>query len=540
MGQVRVTGSASEDLTPSGKKVAGLLALISVANGEVCSRSWLQEKLWSDRGVKQAQDSLRHALSVLKKCLGKHSCILIVNREGVALDRDRTLIDIYDDLSPQSLPIVGRNQFLSSLNIRDKAFVRWKASICENIGQKINGKRVDVVDNSSINIGIPPAVAFENDSMILGQIMIARLGEGLRQLGPFSIYDYTGRIESCTTDTEPDVLLLLRAAPLDGVVILTLSLTCVSTKKVLWNRVHSVGEEEMSIESISTASVYLADQIANVLASPMLFQNKDRHIAAKSVLGAIDKMFSVSPGNLDSAERAFIQAIELDPKGIYYAWYAYLMVFRFGELKEEHEKDLKGKAHQLAEIALEKDRCNPLTLGLLGQVYSFIFRDFDKAELLLGPAIAMKQNTIFAMDSYALLKFYQGNLEEARSVASRVYDSSMFSPYRFCFATSLCMIDTVLGNYSSAADFGEKAICLQKKGQKTVFGPILRYLSVAQAESGNQERANELFQTLNAQEPSFQPSKILEENYPMPNKNAALILNKSLKRIENGIRISRV
>jgi len=47
------------NLTPTGQKQRGLLALLAYSSNRTLSRHWLRQHLWSDRGNEQAQASLR-------------------------------------------------------------------------------------------------------------------------------------------------------------------------------------------------------------------------------------------------------------------------------------------------------------------------------------------------------------------------------------------------------------------------------------------------------------------------------------------------
>ena len=50
-GPLRLSDAGGADLTPRARKAQGLLALLGTAPGLKRSRSWLQDKLWSDRGA---------------------------------------------------------------------------------------------------------------------------------------------------------------------------------------------------------------------------------------------------------------------------------------------------------------------------------------------------------------------------------------------------------------------------------------------------------------------------------------------------------
>ena len=96
------------------------------------------------------------------------------------------------------------------------------------------------------------------------------------------------------------------------------------------------------------------------------------------------------------------------------------------------------------------------------------------------------------------------------------------------------MIDTVMGNYEKAAEYGELAIALHRPNQK-IFAPTLRYLAVALEHTGKREEASNIFQMLKEQEPSFRSSEVLRDAYPVPSKAAGALLSNSLSKLEHAI-----
>lgn len=54
------------NLTPTGQKQRGLLALLAYSSNRTLSRHWVRQHLWSDRGNEQAQARLLKALQSLK------------------------------------------------------------------------------------------------------------------------------------------------------------------------------------------------------------------------------------------------------------------------------------------------------------------------------------------------------------------------------------------------------------------------------------------------------------------------------------------
>lgn len=71
IGGIRVTRPSGEDVTLPTRKVAGVLAVLAVANGQAISRSMLQEILWPDTPSAQQTQNLRSALAALRRVLGE-------------------------------------------------------------------------------------------------------------------------------------------------------------------------------------------------------------------------------------------------------------------------------------------------------------------------------------------------------------------------------------------------------------------------------------------------------------------------------------
>lgn len=537
MGPVKVIGPNHKDLTPKGSKTAALLALLAYANGDYLSRAWLQEKLWSDRSPHQGQDSLRHAISNLKKSLGKYHHILVTHGKNLSLDRDCTLIDLYDELPAESY-LSEPHQFLAGLDVKDREFEDWLRTARQELVQRtismFNGGGSK--DQSGIHIGLLPvdAMGRSGDAQLIGKSLLHRIGSSLGNLGPFTVFDYSAQINTSLDKFRgPDVLLALNCLEMGHCFTITISAHRVGDKKVVWNGVQTIPTVAHAQEALAELVIQVTDQIASVLSHPGVLMEKDRHEAARLVLGALDKIFLPSCADLGEADKALSQATAMEEKGVYYAWYAYLQTHRLEEFKGQGvQEDLMAQANKLADKALALDRNNPLSLALLTHVYAFLFRDFNRAQTFIEPAMAMKSDSVLAQDSFALLNFYMGNLDVARAAAKKVLSASMYNPYRYCFATTLCMIETVSHNYSAAAEYGERALAMHSPQQQEKFLPTLRYLAAAQAQAGNTERAAEVYGLLKKQDPKFHYEHVDTDDFPVPSREAASKLKAGWMKIE--------
>nr|MBX2825826.1 hypothetical protein [Gammaproteobacteria bacterium] len=125
------------------------------------------------------------------------------------------------------------------------------------------------------------------------------------------------------------------------------------------------------------------------------------------------------------------------------------------------------------------------------------------------------------------------NMTIARHAAEKVLNAGLFNPYRYCFATSMCMIEAVSENYDAAAQYGETALAMHTPNSPIKYAPTLRYLAAAQAKKGDTHRAAEVFSMLKEQDPGFHAGDLFNDDFPVPSERAATMLKESLAAIES-------
>lgn len=125
-----------------GAKLEALLALLVAASGKPVPREWLMSVLWGGRFEAQSRQSLRQALSRLRKSLGKD--VLIADERFIRLRTDlissdySTFYALCLEESIDSLKqaaMMASQEFLAGLNLREQGFSDWVAmerrKICE-------------------------------------------------------------------------------------------------------------------------------------------------------------------------------------------------------------------------------------------------------------------------------------------------------------------------------------------------------------------------------------------------------------------------
>jgi TolB-like protein/Tfp pilus assembly protein PilF len=116
-----------------GRRERALLAYLAMPAGEPRSREKLAGMLWSERGEKQARDSLKQAVLKLRKALDGDG-VLLSEREFVTLDRAAVSVDVaeFERLIAEGTPeaiakamALYRGDLLDGLEARDPAFEEW-------------------------------------------------------------------------------------------------------------------------------------------------------------------------------------------------------------------------------------------------------------------------------------------------------------------------------------------------------------------------------------------------------------------------------
>jgi TolB-like protein len=115
-GPFRLVSSDGYDATPRGKRTKGILALLAASPNHIRTRTWLQDKLWSERGSQQGAGSLRQELSQLRKQLEACGLRLIDS------DRDSVWL-VRGSFEVMEAGVAG--EFLEGIDLPDPEFEDW-------------------------------------------------------------------------------------------------------------------------------------------------------------------------------------------------------------------------------------------------------------------------------------------------------------------------------------------------------------------------------------------------------------------------------
>src|SRR5882724_8777718 len=100
LGEVALFDSAGTLVRIPSDKLRAILLLLSVAPRMICTRGQLANALWSGDGEDRARQSLRQALSRLRRFLAEaDASALIVTKDTIGLDAERVSVDVAELLA---------------------------------------------------------------------------------------------------------------------------------------------------------------------------------------------------------------------------------------------------------------------------------------------------------------------------------------------------------------------------------------------------------------------------------------------------------
>ncbi|MEL7117447.1 MAG: hypothetical protein AAGP08_17995, partial [Pseudomonadota bacterium] len=477
--------------------------------------------------------SLKKAIASLRRSFGALGSELILTDGGpVALNH--ALIDIEDLTTPAAREALSQSELFEGLDdIRDEEFQDWlrqkRYDVDAALDRVAAGRMGEAPLPLRLSIAIEQARCLDGDPRVsfVGDLILNRLMQLMRQEDNFDVLDLRSGVvpemyASCT--------LVLRVLSHSGKLVLSLSVNRLCDNQVLLGREQVIEEADLLGDRLQSWLVQIADQTNSAMMRFGASDDQADDFAARKAATAIETLLRHGGPALATVEHALETATATQPRGVYYAWLAYLSAFKFEELKGLSPRDWLARTDALAEKSLALDPGNPLSRALLGHVYGFVFKDFHKAAEILRPIEANPGDQPMAYQALSLFKFYTGDVAGARHLAQVGRNAGTFHPFSYGLSTTCAMIDLVKGDFARAAQFGEEALQRQQLNKRT-YEPTLRYLAAAYTQLDAPDRARDLWGKLFQQSSEQAQLRAVEGGSLSPNPVAAELVAESFQRM---------
>lgn len=500
IGPFKLESLDGRDLTPKSAKQIGIISLIILSPHRERTREYLMDKLWSDRQATQAANSLKGALSDLRRALSAYGDVIYTSGSLIKINTNAIICDIDDcERKPSS-----DEQLLEGIGVRDPEFVDWlrdqRASF-QNRSQKVLRPAIWLRRSESgssfhenvVASGISQALA----DWCASQIVHDR--EGAPDLG--------SDIGAVTSDYVLDTEALPGAAS----TAFRMRFFNKKTGQELWSSVSTV--ETDPARFVEDVSAY---RIINQSADRTLFDSfsfskasKEAQYLDRGAIGAVRLIFRNQNDDLKRAREHLAWNNEVNPRGVLLAWSAYGMSFLKGEYNTD-SANLREEAEELVCKALELDPYNSMTLALCSYVYTYLIRKPWVGNDLAIKSIETNRANPLAWSFLAASQYTLGRLEEAYISAKRAKDIAGDGPYRYAVESFFCIAATLANKVEEAICAGEMSHIL-----KPDFRVPLRYLTVLYAYAGDQDRLENTLLKARRLDPHFSLEALLEDGkYP--------------------------
>ncbi|MEM9852383.1 MAG: hypothetical protein AAF761_10355, partial [Pseudomonadota bacterium] len=514
IGPFAVTGPEGQDLTPKGAKARGLLAILALTDERTRPRRFLEEKLWSGRGAEQAGQSLRQALTEIRRAFGDYKDIFEVDRMQVRLAPEAVDVDFDGEIASDET-----RELLEGLKIRDDAFVDWQAEVRDAFERRKSAK---AAKSKGLVLRLKPAAEGSGAAGLLSEHMSHQIGQNIaeqvrawRQV-PVKVADDLSDAAEIEIDT--------RVIEDQGRSLAFIRLTHAGTGRVLHTAkaavdaaTHDVAADDMLADLLVEAAERALDAMATA------FPSERPEIASASLARrAVREMESFEAARLDVADRLLSSAYDIDRNGLFLAWQSLLRTIQITELVIPDDDAEREEIKALTRQALELDGDNPLVQALVNQVTVLREADMEVAHI-----VAQQQrmdNSLagaFGMSTLASAEMWMGNLGRAYDLTQRASDIARRSTFHHWWDTFHCISCIASGKFDEAIAAGERA-----RSAAPHFRPPLRHLLALYAHKNEHEKVDQIRNRLRILEPDFSMERFrTDETYPVRTLRLAGLLD---------------
>jgi len=541
VGPFRMARSTGEDRTPRGRKACAILAMLALAPGNRRSRKWIQDKLWSDRPNEQGAASLRQSLAEIRRTLGPDRDCFQSDNFMLALDRDRIFIDTdkNSDATDGSARVVL--DLLEGLDVRDPEFEEWLREQRQRYREhEIVASNGSNVLGGAANADIARTAPLQNqlllfrqtedettESSILADSIVDAIAKTISELGSTEVLDHRIAPPDVAEKGQlspPTNSLALRSdvAKSNGGQVFRIVLSNVSDNGILWSE--TIQHNKRRALNISDSNVLRrVNQVVNIAIEQFIQLHANAEADPLSISlchSGIRHLFRLGKVNFSTADQFFARAFELEPRGIYLAWRAFLRMFMLAERQYSCRQTLDEEAFDYMSRALEMEPHNSFVASLSAHVYMTVKRSYVAAYELAECSIQLNRANPLGWACLGIAKCHLGKSDEGFRHTLLARDIAGSAPYRFQLDGLCCIAGSVAGEFNKAIHLGEASHALSP-----TFAPPLRYLTALYQHCGQHDLAQKMVRKLQNLEPDFTYEMLAEKSYPTASLHRSDILN---------------
>lgn len=514
IGAFDVVDRGNLSVRPPGRKECALIAILSLTRNHRQTRTWLQEKLWGDRGPAQAAASLRQSLTVLRALLNSDVQVICADRTWVWLDPQQVEFDYHQPGAD--------GEILRGFDLREEGFNDWLRDTRAELASR--AARPDADDAAMSldrrwHIEAPVYRGVQADVEAICELVHDSLIEALAVIG---VQAAIGRMAGTPAPRAADMIVRLRALQFGTSCILSLSVTD-GFGALKWQIRREVEQSRwVAVRSVQVElSQLFQDFVVRTEANGLRGSRWSAHAnGCQALMGVL------VPGSVPLREiaRCSEAAIAADEQGIYHALLGFSRLLLFGEREKRMVPDA-DEVMQSFRTALRLSPSNGLVQALAGHSHGFFMRDLDRNAAMTGEAVRLLPGSGACWLFRAISLTYCGQYGEAVKAATHaVLLCRGTQAHPMALSTEL-FARLLAGDAPGAIRAGEVAL------DSIVFRPTIVDLMTAYAMDGRVTEGRAKLAQLVAREPDLSVDMLRSTDYPIVNNAHRALITEAASRL---------
>lgn len=482
-----VRSCAADGYEVSGAKHKALFALLATAPMGRCTRAHLQDTLWGTACYDSGRQSLRRALSDIKRQMGDDFGQMITSTNS----------EITLDLSQVTFAgQPGRGTFLEGLNIRETGFVLWLEGIRSNASQIYSlygptSRSATQAVLPTISI-VPFQMVFGDDKhAVLGDFLAEQICRSLSRSNLVAVISHlSARALTQSTVALADVRDTLAVdyyvqgslRVIDGAMILDADFIDATSGRILWTR-NFKGPIAEFMSGESAAEAEIVSTVGRTIASDAIAHTKGRALHEiedhRLLISGVGQMHQLRFANFVDSRNLIEEAIRRAPQTAEaHAWLAewYVMsIFNGWSANRDHDTQ---QAVDSTARALDIDPDNAFCMTIDGVVHNNLLQRLDIAEERFGSALRLNPNESMSWLLSGVLHAFRDEGGEAVSRVERARNLSPIDPFGYFYDSLSASAYLADEDYEQALLYADRSLALNDRHFSTLRARIcaLHYL----------------------------------------------------------------
>lgn len=492
-GPFSIVDENGSDQTLLGDKECALIALLATGDGYERSRKWIKSLLWSDSEAEKASSNLRQTLWRVRRHFSKNCRLLDSNNSKIWLKKESVVVLWNKNKS---------HDFMEGLDVVDEVFEEWLLETRHSAATFYLSPK----QQPSLLICIADS-PHPDDGEALYEYLKTRLEEwGVTSARLKRSSSFQNNNISNLANAR---ILNVKFCPNEYLIAKLDTRNSEDSWSFVWPL--SSGKFGQLRSCFDGIDMFIADLILKL---------QTLHLSPLSK--AINLFFANTEPAFKCAQKTFSELSH--ETGVAEAWYAYSLVMANAEKIKGNKFCEYDRVVAHLRGAIEKDPTNASVNALVGHIYSFLLRDFQKAEGYLTQARRIHPSSKLVSTFSAITANYSDNSKKAEDYITSAYNNQGLNAFDFMLDTSRLTSLTHRGNFEAATRLGE-GILLEKPS----FLGVKRQLTACYHQLGDYEKRDETIIDIRHSDADFTAEGIRSKTYPIASETSKDLIFESLK-----------